>query len=151
MQAWSQLERNSNIAKFLKASFPKNICERLLLYVPNPNFKWCNLHTSQKLSVIGFKKYFFTSSALQTLVSPRTFKIERITIFIFFFCIGLVTQLNDSALGVLEYHYITKRIGELLIGISRFWIYNLLTNHFSIRYKKKLSFRDWICGNFRPK
>ena len=31
---------------------------------------------------------------------------ERITIFIFFW---LVTQLNDSALGVLKHHYITKR------------------------------------------
>ena len=31
---------------------------------------------------------------------------ERITIFIFFW---LVTQLNDSALGVLKHHYIAKR------------------------------------------
>ena len=56
----------------------------------------------------------------------RTFKIEGITIFIFSFCIGLVTQLNGSALGVLKHHYITKRIRELLIGNSRFLIYNLL-------------------------
>ena len=59
-------------------------------------------------------------------VESRTFKIERITIFIFSFCIGLVTQLNGPALGVLKHHYITKRIRELLIGNSRFLIYNLL-------------------------
>ena len=54
-------------------------------------------------------------------------KIEKITIFIFSFCIGLVTQLNDPALGVLlKHHYITKGIRELLIGNSRFLIYNLL-------------------------
>ena len=51
-----------------------------------------------------------------------TFKIEMITIFIFSFCIGLVTQLNGPALGVLKHHYITKRIRELLIGNSRFLI-----------------------------
>ena len=56
----------------------------------------------------------------------KTFKIERTTIFIFFFCIGLVTELNGPALGVLKHHYITKRIRELLIGNSRFLIYNLL-------------------------
>ena len=39
--------------------------------------------------------------------------IRRTTIFIFSFCIGLVTQLNGSALGVLKHHYITKRIHEL--------------------------------------
>ena len=52
--------------------------------------------------------------------------IRRTTIFIISFCIGLVTQLNDSALGVLKHHYITKRIRELLIGNSRFLIYNSL-------------------------
>ena len=51
-----------------------------------------------------------------------TFKIEMITIFIFSFCIGLVTQLNGPALGVLKHHYITKRIRELLIGNSRFFV-----------------------------
>ena len=56
----------------------------------------------------------------------RTFKVERIIIFIFYFCIGLVTQINGPALGVLKHHNITKRIGELLIGNSRFLIYNLL-------------------------
>ena len=38
----------------------------------------------------------------------------------------LGTQLNGPALGVLKHHYITKRIRELLIGNSRFLIYNLL-------------------------
>ena len=52
--------------------------------------------------------------------------IRRAIIFIFSFCIGLVTQLNVSALGVLKQHYITKRIRELLIGNSRFLIYNSL-------------------------
>ena len=59
-------------------------------------------------------------------IQPRTFNIERITIFVFSFCIGFVTQLNDPSLGVLKNHYITKRIGELLIGNLRFVIYNLL-------------------------
>ena len=44
--------------------------------------------------------------------------IRRTNIFIFSFCIGFVTQLNGSALGVLKHHYITKRIRELLIGNS---------------------------------
>ena len=52
--------------------------------------------------------------------------IRRTTIFIFSFCIGLVTQLNSSVLGVLKHHYITKRIRGLLIGNSRFLIYNSL-------------------------
>ena len=58
-------------------------------------------------------------------VKPRTFKIERKTIFIFSYCIGLVARLNVPALGVLKHHYITKRIHEILIGNSRFLIYNL--------------------------
>ena len=61
---------------------------------------------------------------IKSYVKARTFKIERITIFIFLFCIGLVTQLNGPAL--LKHHYITKRICEFLIGNSRFLIYNLL-------------------------
>ena len=60
------------------------------------------------------------------LLSTRTFKVERITVFIFSFCIGLVTQLNGPALGVLKHYYITKRIREFLIGNSRLLIYNLL-------------------------
>ena len=52
--------------------------------------------------------------------------IRRTTIFIFSFCIGFVAELNDSALGVLKHHYITKRIRELLIGNSRLLIYNSL-------------------------
>ena len=60
------------------------------------------------------------------VVIARTFKVERITIFIFSVCIGLVTQRNGPALGVVKHHYITKRIRELLIGNSRFLISNLL-------------------------
>ena len=52
--------------------------------------------------------------------------MERTTIFIFSFCIGLATQLTGSALGVLKHHYITKVIPELLIGNLRFLIYNSL-------------------------
>ena len=74
-------------------------------------------------------------------VEPRTFKVERITVFIFFFCIGLVTQLNGPGLGVLKHHYIIKRIRELLIGNSRFLSYNL-SNYFTIQFKRKLPFRD---------
>ena len=59
-------------------------------------------------------------------VLSRKFKIERITIFIFSFCIGILKQVNRPALGVLKHHCITKRIRELLIGNSRFLIYNLL-------------------------
>ena len=63
--------------------------------------------------------------------------IRRTTIFIFSFYIGLVTQLNGSALGVLKHHYIIKRIRELLIGNSRFLIYNSLNQLRTIRYKRK--------------
>ena len=52
--------------------------------------------------------------------------IRRTSIFIFSFCIGLVTQLNGSALRVLKHHYIIKRIRELLIGNLRFLIYDSL-------------------------
>ena len=45
--------------------------------------------------------------------------IRRSTIFIFSFCIGVVTQLNGSALGLIKHYHITKRIRELLIGNSR--------------------------------
>ena len=57
---------------------------------------------------------------------PRTFNIERITISILSFCIGLVTQVNGPALGVLKQHYITNRIRKLLIGNLRVLIYNWL-------------------------
>ena len=48
------------------------------------------------------------------------------TMFVSSFCIGLATQLNDAALGVLKHHYISKRIRELLIGNSRFLIHKSL-------------------------
>ena len=67
--------------------------------------------------------------------------IRRTTIFIFSLCVGLVTQLNGSALGVLKHHYITKRIRELLIGNSRFLIYNSLNQllYYTIQKKVALS------------
>ena len=58
-------------------------------------------------------------------VQLRTFNIER-NIFIFSFCKRLVTKLNESALGILRHHYITKKTREILIGISRFLTGNLL-------------------------
>ena len=54
----------------------------------------------------------------------RTFNIETATVFMFSLRLGLVTQLNDSALDVLKYHYIIKSIREPLIGNSRFLIHN---------------------------
>ena len=63
---------------------------------------------------------------LRYTVKSRAFKIGRITIFVFFFCIGLVTQLNDPALGVLKHHYITKGTHKLLLVNPRFLIYDLL-------------------------
>ena len=64
---------------------------------------------------------------IHLFILPWTFNTERTTIFIFSFCIGFATKFNDSALGVLKHHYITKGIRELLIGSSRFLI-NVL-NH----------------------
>ena len=61
---------------------------------------------------------------------PRACNIERTTIFIFSFSIGLVTQLNGSALGVLKHHYITKRTRELLVGNLRFLIHNSLKQEY---------------------
>ena len=51
------------------------------------------------------------------MLSMQGLSIRRTTIFIFSFCIGLVTQLNGLALGVLKHHYITKRIRGLLMVI----------------------------------
>ena len=48
----------------------------------------------------------------------RTFNTEKTSIVIFSFCIGLVAQLNGSALRVLKHHYIIKRICQLLIDNS---------------------------------
>ena len=59
-------------------------------------------------------------------LEPRTFNIERTTIFILPFSRGLVIQLNGSAMGVLKHHYITKRIRKRLIGNSRFLTHNSL-------------------------
>ena len=72
---------------------------------------------------------FFTYCSYREITTIRNDQgryIRRTTIFIFSFFIGLLTQLNGSALRVLKHHYITKRIRELLIGNSRFLIYNSL-------------------------
>ena len=96
----------------------------------NTEIFWVNLRSQSKYrkmrtrnnSVFGQ----FSRSAGAFNVSKQGRYIRRTTIFIFSFCIELVTQLNGSALGVLKHHYITKRIPELLIGNSRFLIYNSL-------------------------
>ena len=103
----------------------------ILKYFPD----FLRVQSGSKFIITSLNKIaFFTVAVILTgnlwhvfyLIKPRTFKIERITIFTFSFCIGLVTQLNGPDLGVLKHHNITKRIRELLIGNSRFLIYNLL-------------------------
>ena len=59
-------------------------------------------------------------------ITPRNFDIERTTVFIFSFCKGLVTKLNDSAFKVLKNCCFNKRIHELLVGTFRYLIQNLL-------------------------
>ena len=80
----------------------------------------------KKSSFYIFQKYFLhvkLENMIRVLNNSEYFQnivvcnqgcyIRKKTIFIFSFCIGLVTQLNGSALGVLKHHYITKRIHEL--------------------------------------
>ena len=62
----------------------------------------------------------FTDNTIHQFICKQGRLIIRGIIFIFSFCILLVTQLNGSALGVLKHHYITKRIRELFISNSRF-------------------------------
>ena len=50
--------------------------------------------------------------------------MERATIFIFSLCTEFETQLNGSALGIISLNY-KKKNRELLIGNSKFKIYNL--------------------------
>ena len=64
------------------------------------------------------------NTGVNSLVKPSTLKMERTTIFIFFFCIELLTQFDGSVLGVLKHHYITKGICKLLIGNSIFLIHD---------------------------
>ena len=96
----------------------KYCCSGLSISVWRFYFVFPKLEISQKnrAIMVGITKY------------NNSFKSHCwwITIFFFFFCIGLETQLNGPALGVLKHHYIANRIRELLIGNSRFLIYNLL-------------------------
>ena len=39
--------------------------------------------------------------------------IEGAAMFFFSFCVGLVTELNNSTLGVLKHHYVAKRTHKL--------------------------------------
>ena len=80
----------------------------------------------KQLSDIFMKPIHNARGFANILYIPRTFNIERTTIFLFSFCMELVTQLNGSALGGLQYHYISKRIHEFLIGNLRFLIHNSL-------------------------
>ena len=90
LQTWSPatlLKRNSNTGtvlwtKFLIVPVPKNICERLLLHIWNPNYKYCNLHNlhnSWKHFILEFIRYFLTSSTLQTLVPPDLYLLLRLS------------------------------------------------------------------------
>ena len=59
-------KRDSNTGvflKFLRTAFLKNICEQLLLY---------------SFSVLGFTKYFLTSSGFKTLVPPNLCLLLRL-------------------------------------------------------------------------
>ena len=79
------------------------------MIVPGKKGTFFALKMSKKLchsSIVSQRPFFDRKiSILNTLmivlcVGSRTFNIERTTIFIFPFCIGLVTRLNDSNLGV---------------------------------------------------
>ena len=52
-------------------------------------------------------------------------------------------KLNGSALGVLKHYYLTKWICELLIGNSRFLIYNSLNQLLYYTIQKKVAF-SWL-------
>ena len=81
------------------------------------------LHQSFECSLLDWTISLHIVRKLCNLLVPaRAFNIEKTTIFIFSFCIGLVTELNNSALGILKQHYIAKRIREVLIGNSGFLI-----------------------------
>ena len=80
MQVWrcgTLLKRNSNIAKVFRAPIPKNICERLLLYIWNLNCK-----------------YFLTSSALQTLVPLNLYLFLRLSCLPNIFNVSYSNSLN---------------------------------------------------------
>ena len=82
-------------------------------------------------------------------LEPRTFNIERTTIFILPFSRGLVIQLNGSAMGVLKHHYISKRIRKLLIGNSRFLIHNSLRSQEILKssHLKNVFFSSVYCSD----
>ena len=117
-------DRHNNISISLLLLFAETI--RYHIWKPSNSDGIC-LHVK-----VGDSRNFVTINTYVPAVwlemtldlrASRRIKIERITIFIFSFCVALVTQLSGPALGVLKHHYITKRIGELLIGNSRFLIY----------------------------
>ena len=85
-----------------------------------------NIHEDETANLIQRTFHESYHKNADRFVYPRTFNIERTTIFLFSFCIRFVTQPNGSSLGVLKHHYITKRIPELLIGNSSFLIHNSL-------------------------
>ena len=62
------LKGNSTIVEFLRVPVPSSA-----------NDCFCYLHTSQKLSILGFTKYCLTSSALQTLVPPNLYLLLRLS------------------------------------------------------------------------
>ena len=74
------LERNFNIAKFLRVPVQKKICEWLLLYIWNANFKQCNLHTSRKLSILEFQSIFLPLQLCKFSSTKFIFAIESFSL-----------------------------------------------------------------------
>ena len=127
---WSRksnaFERSVNKAP---KSFPLPTHVSIFLTFSNCNVEYYSL---SKIRIDILRKHCQRKQIFERTLSFQTFSIKleiyqghyirRTTIFIFSFCVGLVTQLNGSALGVLKHHYIAKRIRKLLIGNSRFLI-----------------------------
>ena len=129
--------------RYLANFFHQYFCEllenssRVSKYVQKSFRKFTKNHPSRSLMLVKLQAFTATRCVL---CKQGRYK-RRTTIFIFSFCIRLVTQLNGSALGVLKHHYISERIRELLIGNSRFLIYNSLNQllYYTIQKKVPLS------------
>ena len=97
----------------------------------------------QRLRLLLKEEMFEMFEMFTIILSPKTLNIESKAIFIFSFCIGLVTQLNGSVLGVLKDNYVIKRTRKLAFGNSGFLIQNLLKpTTLLYGYKRNLPFVD---------
>ena len=123
----------------------KHICERVHVS------KARGLQPATLVTINTFTGIFQEFCLIWTNIFNQGRCIRRTTIFIFSFRIGLVTQLNGSALGVLKHNYITKRIREILVGNSRFLIYKSLNQLLYYTISKKIALSYWIWENFGPK